>query len=60
MPRANAQEAEIKIGANQIGLNQYFTIVIEVKNDRLKQHSPFPDIDGFIKEVLLLQQLPTL
>ena len=43
------QEASIKLGANEIGLNQYYTITIEVENDRLKQYSEFPKIDGFIK-----------
>ncbi|MEM8939462.1 MAG: BatD family protein [Bacteroidota bacterium] len=45
----HAQEASIKLGRNQIGLNQYFTITIQVENDRLKQYSEFPTIDGFIK-----------
>lgn len=44
-----AQNASIKIGKNEIGLNQYFTISIEVNNDRLKQHSEFPEIEGFVK-----------
>ncbi len=43
------QEASIKLGASAIGLNQYFTVTITVQNDRLKQYSNFPDIDGFIK-----------
>ncbi len=44
-----AQDASIKIGTNEIGINQYFTITIQVQNDRLKQYSDFPSIDGFIK-----------
>ena len=44
-----AQEAKIKLGEPKIGLNQYFTITITVENDRLKNHSEFPDIEGFIK-----------
>ncbi|NQZ77197.1 MAG: BatD family protein [Ekhidna sp.] len=44
-----AQDASIKIGQNEIGLNQYFTITVQVENDRLKQYSDFPNIDGFIK-----------
>ncbi|MEM9895502.1 MAG: BatD family protein [Bacteroidota bacterium] len=44
-----AQEASISYGANEIGLNQYFTVTLKVQNDRLKQHSPFPEIEGFIK-----------
>ena len=37
------------VGANEIGLNQYYTITLQVENDRLKQYSEFPTIDGFIK-----------
>ena len=44
-----AQEASIKLGGNEIGMNQYFTITIQMQNDRLKQYSEFPTIDGFIK-----------
>lgn len=44
-----AQDVAIKLGKNEIGLNQYFTITIQIKNDRLKQYSPFPEIEGFIK-----------
>lgn len=47
--RVNAQDVSIKLGQENIGLNQYFTITVEVKNDRLKQYSSFPDIEGFIK-----------
>ena len=45
----NAQQKSIKLGQSKIGINQYFTITIKVANDRLKSHSPFPDISGFIK-----------
>ncbi len=44
-----AQEVSIRLGENQIGLNQYFTIAISIENDNLRQHSPFPDIEGFVK-----------
>ncbi|MEO9482592.1 MAG: BatD family protein [Ekhidna sp.] len=44
-----SQDASIKIGQNEIGINQYFTISIQVENDRLKQYSDFPSIEGFIK-----------
>lgn len=46
---SSAQDAKIKLGQANIGLNQYFTITITVENDRLKNHSDFPDIEGFIK-----------
>ena len=44
-----SQDVAIKLGENEIGLNQYFTVTIQVSNDRLKQYSEFPDIEGFIK-----------
>ncbi|GAB4232963.1 MAG: BatD family protein [Ekhidna sp.] len=44
-----SQEVSVKLGKSEIGLNEYFTITVEVENDRLKQHSDFPDIDGFVK-----------
>lgn len=44
-----SQDVAIKLGKNEIGLNEYFTITIQVENDRLKQYSDFPAIEGFIK-----------
>lgn len=44
-----AQEVSIKLGKNDIALNEYFTISIQVKNDRLKQYGAFPEIEGFVK-----------
>lgn len=44
-----SQDVSIKLGQNEIGINQYFTITVQVENDRLKQYSEFPDIEGFIK-----------
>ncbi|MEM7297577.1 MAG: BatD family protein, partial [Bacteroidota bacterium] len=46
---ASAQDVSIKMGKNEIGLNEYFTITIQVANDRLKQYNEFPTIEGFIK-----------
>lgn len=46
---AFSQDVSIKLGKNEIGLNEYFTITIQVDNDRLKQYSEFPSIEGFIK-----------
>lgn len=46
---SQAQEVTIKLGNPKIGLNQYFTVTITVSNDRLKQYSGFPDMEGFIK-----------
>ena len=47
--KAVAQEVTVKLGANEIGLNQYFTISVAIENDNIRQHSPFPDIEGFVK-----------
>lgn len=44
-----AQDVNIKMGANEIGLNQYFTLSISITNDNIRQHSPFPEIPGFVK-----------
>ncbi|MEO9872824.1 BatD family protein [Ekhidna sp.] len=44
-----SQDVSIKLGKNEIGINQYFTITLQVENDRLKQYSEFPSIEGFIK-----------
>ena len=44
-----SQDVSIRIGENEIGINQYFTVTIQVENDRLKQYSDFPSIEGFIK-----------
>ena len=44
-----AQEVEIKIGKNNIALNEYFTITITVKNGQVKSYSGFPEIKGFVK-----------
>lgn len=46
---SQAQDVSIKLGKNEIGLNEYFTISIQVKNDRLKQYGDFPEIEGFVK-----------
>ena len=44
-----AQEVEIRIGKNNIALNEYFTISITVKNGEIKSYSTFPEIKGFDK-----------
>jgi len=50
LSRINAQDASIQLGNTEIAQNQYFTISVQVKNDRLKQYSKFPEIDGLIKQ----------
>jgi hypothetical protein len=47
--RGTAQNGSIQIGKQKIALNEYFTISIQIQNDRLKQYSEFPEIEGFIK-----------
>jgi hypothetical protein len=46
---ASGQDLTVKLGANEIGLNQYFTVSVVLENDNIRQHTPFPDIDGFVK-----------
>jgi len=45
-----AQKAKIEIGSSDVALNEAFTIKITVENDRLKNYSDFPEIDGFVKQ----------
>lgn len=44
-----AQEVEIRLGENNIALNEYFTITLSVKNGKIKSYSGFPEIRGFDK-----------
>ncbi len=44
-----AQEVSIKLGPNEIGENQAWTITVTVSNERLKKYDDFPDIEGFRK-----------
>ena len=44
-----AQDISIELGPGEIGSNQSYTIIITVKNDRLKSYDNFPEIDGFSK-----------
>lgn len=46
---AQSQDVSIQLGQNEIAQNQYFTISVTVKNDRLKSYNGFPEINGFIK-----------
>ncbi len=45
-----AQEISIKLGKNNIPQNEFFTITVIVNNENLKNYSPFPEINGFIKK----------
>ena len=44
-----AQEISIELGADEIALNQGFTITIVVSNERLRSYDNFPDFVGFTK-----------
>lgn len=46
---AFAQDKKIAIGSTDVAVNQYFKITLTVENERLKNYSPFPDIEGFVK-----------
>ena len=43
------QSVSLKLGNNQISLNQPFQITIVVKNDQLRSYGKFPEIPGFVK-----------
>ena len=45
----SAQEISVQYNKNIIALNEYFTISITVKNEKLREYSGFPDIEGFVK-----------
>ena len=47
--KTQAQDLSIKLGSNQIGQNQAFTISIVSKNGNIKSYDKFPDIEGFRK-----------
>ncbi len=46
---AIAQEVKIDLGPDQISSNQLWRLTITVENERLRNYSPFPEIDGFAK-----------
>jgi hypothetical protein len=46
---ASAQEIRVKLGPDQIAVNQAFTITVTVENDRIKSYDNFPDIAGMTK-----------
>ena len=47
--RIYAQNIKIILGPDEVGLNQAFTITLEVENDRIKDYGEFPNIPGFQK-----------
>ncbi len=44
-----AQEVSVKLGPQEIGINQIWTITVSVKNDQLKDYSDFPEVEGMRK-----------
>lgn len=44
-----AQEISVQLGNKNIALNETFTITLTISNDEIKNHSTFPDIQGFVK-----------
>ncbi len=46
---AAAQEVSVKYGGAEVAINQVFTLTLTIENERLKNYSPFPEIDGFVK-----------
>lgn len=48
MATAQAQ-IEVKLGPDEVGENQNWTITITVQNERLKSYGNFPEIEGFRK-----------
>ena len=45
----NSQTVTVKLGPDQIALNQNFTVTVTINNDRLKRYDNFPNIPGFRK-----------
>lgn len=44
-----AQDAQIRLGATTIALNEGFSISLVLNNEQLRSYSPFPEIPGFQK-----------
>lgn len=47
---SQAQEVQIELGADEIGLNETFTIKVTLANDKIKSYDQFPEIPGFQKQ----------
>lgn len=46
---AKAQQVQVILGPDEIGVNQGWTITVTAQNERLKSYDNFPDIEGFRK-----------
>lgn len=49
---SQAQEVQIDLGPDEIGLNETFTIKVTLSNDKIKSYDQFPEIPGFQKQGL--------
>ena len=49
---SQAQEVQIELGPDEIGLNETFTIKVTLSNDKIKSYDQFPEIPGFQKQGL--------
>ncbi|RIW18597.1 hypothetical protein D0X99_02625 [Algoriphagus lacus] len=47
---SQAQEVQIELGPDEIGLNETFTIKVTLSNDKIKSYDQFPEIQGFQKQ----------
>ncbi len=47
---SQAQEVQIELGPDEIGLNETFTIKVTLSNDKIKSYDQFPEIPGFQKQ----------
>ncbi len=45
-----AQEVQIELGPDEIGLNETFTIKVTLSDDKIKSYDQFPEIQGFQKQ----------
>lgn len=47
--QVQAQEITVDLGADEVGLNELFTITVTLQNGSIKNYTDFPEIDGFAK-----------
>ena len=47
--RAYSQEVAVRLGPDQFAINQLWTITITVNDERLRNYSNFPEVQGLVK-----------
>ena len=47
--KAQSQDISVDLGADEVGLNELYTITITLQNGSIKSYTDFPEIDGFAK-----------